>query len=283
MHVVTKILIVFCAILSLLLAALSMAYSANADAVRSSFKSEEAAKIAAQAYVKAQESQWTTERANIEKDLAAANQAAVDREKAVVQLQTERSQLRTELEQAKASLQGVQNRIDQLAATTETQAGLNRAYRDEVTKLRTDLLEASRREIELTDRINDLDSAREVLEQTARALKEQLAEAQLALQSAKEGNVPGAVGLPTVPLVLVRGRVTEVFKSPASEEMVVIDVGSNSGLKENMRLNITRAGSFLAYITLVKVEPQKSVGRVTLHKDPSTEVKPEDIVLSKLD
>ena len=47
MHIVTKILVVFCAVLSLLLAALTMAFASNAQALRDNYKNAENEKIAA--------------------------------------------------------------------------------------------------------------------------------------------------------------------------------------------------------------------------------------------
>jgi stress response protein YsnF len=284
MHVVTKILIVFCAILSLILAALTMAFATNANAIRKSVGDEQARRVAAETAVASNAQQWAQEklgwtdvRSGLERSEAAARNE-------VSKLQAERTDLRARLEAATADAAAIRNQIAQLGATTDTQAALIKAYRDEVTALRGALLTGSKKEIELVDRINDLESAREVLEQSARALKEQLEELKLVNQTLQQnGGVASTTAATNIarelPGPLVRARVVETFRSPAGEDMVVIDEGSNRGLKENISMNITRGDQYIAGIVITAVESNRSVGRVTLGKMP---VSRDDVVLSRL-
>lgn len=259
----TKFLIVACAVLCLLLSALTVSYSANADRINDSLKSERALRQAVEAEQKAVQAQAGEERAALTVQIEALNNAIKQRDASIAQLQMERTDLTSAKEKATAELAGIQNRISQLAATAETLTSINKGYRDEVGTLRTDQLAASRREIELNDRLNDLTSQNEVLEQTARALREQLAEVQLAMQNAASGVKTGAKGQPFDPSGLrVRGTLTDVIKTDAGDELGVIDIGSNKGVQENMRLNIIRGGEFLATIVITKADPGQSVGRI---------------------
>ncbi|MBX3357354.1 MAG: hypothetical protein KF745_02900 [Phycisphaeraceae bacterium] len=259
----TKFLIVASAVLCLLLAALTVAYSANADRIIGSVESERAQRQRAEASASQQIAETADVRAMMAKDLEAANNANSALKAQIEQLQSAFAAQQAEKEKAVSDATAIRAQIGQLSATTDTQAGLIRSYREEVTTLRTEQQTMSRQAIDLVDRINDLQSQREVLEQTARALREQLAEVQLAMQNVQSGNRGDTRGQPfesTGPLI--RGMVTDVVQSPAGDELVVIDVGSNKGVQENMKMAIVRGSSFVANLVITKADPGQSIGRV---------------------
>jgi predicted RNase H-like nuclease (RuvC/YqgF family) len=284
-HVLTKILVVFCAVLSLLLAALSMAYATNADRIKASIDSERALRLMAEGTAKEQVTGYATEKANLAKQLQAMEAERASLNQDLSNLRAERTDLRSQVERSKADADAIRNQISQLGATADTQAALIKNYRDEVTQLRDELVKASKREIELVDRVNELTGQREVLEQNARALKEQLEETKLSLQSAQSGGtgLTGAAAV-TEPREftgpLVRASVTEVTSSPTGD-LVVINEGSNRGLKDNTLMHVLRGNDFVASITLIRVEPGTSVGRITLTRK-GMQVLKDDIVLSRL-
>lgn len=290
MHIVTKFLIVFVAIMGLIVSALTMAFAANANAIRSSFSEERTRRTQSDANYNAQVQQYAQEKATAG-ERAKAVEAALNESKSVIAtLQAERTDLRSKLESAQADAASIRNQISQLGATTDTQAGLIKAYRDEAGSLREDLFASRKKEVELLDRVNDLESAREVLEQNARALKEQLEETRAQLQTAQASGAGGATATTTaaagmiareLPGPIVRARVTESFRSPAGDTMVVIDQGANRGLKQDVQMSIARGEQFVANIVLVTVEPNRAVGRVTLSKDNGS-VNSGDTVLSRL-
>ena len=288
-HIVTKILIVFCAVLSLLLAALTMAYAANANILKASIRTEQTLKQAAMADASQQVSQAGLLNADQGKTIVSLNDMIASKEKDIANLTGERTQLRTEVQRSQADADRATSQIQQLNATGQTQAALIKSYRDEVTALREGGLATERRSIELQDKINDLSSQREVLEQNARALKEQLEELKLAnstlAQNAASGGVTNMASKSgstprELPGPIVRARVSEIFRSPAGDDMVVISEGSNRGLKENIQMNISRGDAFIASIVLTRVDPTKAVGRVTF-KPGSISV--DDTVLSRLE
>lgn len=290
MHIVTKILIVFCAVLSLLLAALTMAFAANANTLRTALKAEQNLKQAALTEAGTQVSQAGILNADQSKTILSLNDMIASLQKEIAGLQSERTDLRTRIGEAQANADRAQSQISTAQATTTTQTALIKNYRDEVTTLRETSLSGERRQIELLDKINDLSSSREVLQQNARALKEQLEELKLAnqslQQSASSGGVAGITNMAAknapheLPGPLVRARVTEIGKFPSGDDMVVINEGSNRGLKEGIVMNIARGDTFIASIVLTKVEPTRSVGRVTFKNG---QVSAEDVVLSRLD
>lgn len=283
MHAVTKILVVFCAILSLLLAALTMAYAANAGAIKSSYAGEKAARIAAESAAKNEVAQFAQERVTAEERFRTLQTELAESAKKVSELQRERTELIAQREQLASEVASIRNQIAQLGATTQTQAAVITNYHQEVTSLRDELLASSKREIDLVDRINDLESAREVLEQNSRALKEQLEEAKLAVQNAGRAGTGSLADEPReLPGALIRARVLEVVKSPSGEDLVVISEGANRGLKTNALLHIIRGGdTFVGSVVITSVEPGQAVGKLNLYGRPVS-VQTGDTVLSRL-
>lgn len=294
MHIVTKILMVACAVLALLLAALTMAFASNAGAIRQSVKTEMNRRAAAENELSALSAKAGVELTTQEDRRKAAES---DRDKArsrVAELEQENTNLRSEKQQALADAASIRNQISQLGASADTLSQLVTNYRNEVTSLRDSNMGLQKREIELLDRINDLESAREVLEQNARALKEQLEETKLALQTAQQGAQSGgllgssAQGVKPVAREmagpLVRARVTQTFRSPAGDEMVVINEGSNRGIKPGTLMNIVRGSDqFVASIEVVSVEPTSAVGKVKFYSRQFSSIMNDDVVLSRLD
>lgn len=284
MHVVTKILVVFCAILSLVLAALTMAFATNADRIRQSFEQERAFKLAVEATQRETETGFAGVKAALQVQLD-NRQKAIDALNAQIStLQAERTSNRADIERSNADKDAARNQTAQLVSANQVQSELIKNMTEENGKLRDDIVSAAKRELELVDRINDLTSQREVLEQNARALKEQLEETKLALQNAQQGGSAAAAGR-SEPRELagpvVRAKVTEVVSGPTGG-LVVISEGSNRGLKENIIMNITRGeGQYIGSIVLTRVEPNSAVGQVRLTaKD--VQIMKDDDVLSRL-
>lgn len=291
MHVVTKILIVFGALLSILLSGLAIAYSFNADAIRKQVDSERSEKAAVQADLAAERTKTADQVAAL---TAAKESSENDRARLFSEkqgLQTENAQLRASVQEAKLEADRVKNQTIQQDVTVSLQASLIKTLSDEVTKLRSDMLASSRRETQLVDRLNDLESQRQVLEQSTRALQEQLQEAKMTIEGSRSA---GGAGGPAMGVVtgsgrttpvegsgpVVRGRVVQVVKSAGGEELAEIDVGSAQGLRVNQQLTIVRDG-FLANLVLTRVELNSSVGRVD-KLGRTVDVRGGDVVLSRV-
>src|SRR5690606_16986542 len=140
----------------------------------------------------------------------------------------EAAMLRTELA-------GKENRNEQLATTVRVQTDELAAYRQEVAAIRQAMLDLTHREIALVDRIHELESVREVQDQTVRSLQEQLADAQhrLSSQSLVGGEVTSAGGPFEYTGPTIRARVEGVQKHPAGYDIVTISEGTNAGIREN--------------------------------------------------
>ncbi len=287
MHVVTKILIVFCAVFCLVLSALSIAYAGNATALRDSVKGLQARAAAAEISAQNEIAQASQEKTVQAERLQALQNEVGARAKEVADLQAERTSLRADFDRATADAASIRNQIAQLGATADTQAKLIDAYRQEVAQLREANLAAQKREIELVDRVNELDASREVLEQNARALKEQLEETKLQLSQAQQGVAAGSSRVADatpreISGSLVRAQVTEVFRSPTGETMVTISEGASRGIRENALMHMIRGSDqFVGSIVITAVEANRSVGRLnTYGRDVAAQT--GDLVLSRL-
>lgn len=261
MHAVTKILVVFAVVLSLLLSALTIAYSANAERIRGQYQAMEARSLGLQSQLQSAESRHAEDRARLNTEIETVNQQLNDAFAEKSRLQQEATRLIADLKAAQVELAGVRSRIDRLASMSQTQATLISSYRDELSSLRAQELQAKQREIQLADRVNDLAGQLEVAIETNRALQEQLAELQQAMGGGTA--VASASGRPALGQP-IRARITEVRTGPAGEILAQIDAGSNDNLSESMELTIVQNERFAGVLELTKVELNEAVGRIRL-------------------
>ncbi len=279
MHTVTKVLVVFAALLCVLLAALTMAYSVNADRIVADHMAQVDQRIATETASKDAQSTWRIEQASLNQQLEALSTALAARDGVIRKLEGERAELVRSVRAAEAARDAVVQKIDQLAATTDTQAKLIENLSTEVTTLRNNELTYRREAIQYTDRINDLESQGEVLAQNVRALTEQLEEARLALEKAATGIAAGGDTTPRPPTVPVRGRVLKTSPDPTGGVLAQIDLGSNDQIKKNMKLLVIRGEQFIGNLVILETDLKVSVGRVdTLGRN--VEVRADDEVLS---
>lgn len=287
MHVVTKILVVFAAVLCLVLSALSISLAANVERVRGSMEGEIKLRQTAQAELEVAIAQQASERASLQEQLRIQTEKTSELQQAADNALAQWTELKAQVNRSQVEVESSRTRNDQLAATVQTQADVIQAYRDEVTNLRTAMTESAKREVDLFDRINDLEASREVLEQTARTLREQLTEARNQLQTAASGQttvVSGAAQPPVDNLgPLVRARVLNVFKGPDGSDMIEISEGANRGVRENTYMHLVRdGGKYVGKAVVTRVEPQRAICRVTLYAQGVAAATTSDEVRSQI-
>ena len=216
MHTVTKVLVVFAAVLCVLLSALTMAYSVNADRIVADYKNQVQARLGAEENAKADITAARLEVAEKLKDHDALARQNTDQATTIHALESDRAQLITKLAAAESGRDSTSAQISQLAATGKTQALLIDSYRSEVTKLRESELKFQHDKIELVDRINDLESQREVQDQNIRALQEKMAEMKRTIDSQgtavtmTSGGTPSGPYKPSIP---ISGKIVATQKS----------------------------------------------------------------------
>ena len=264
MHIVTKFLVVFAAALSILLAGLSIAYTSNADRIVAELQVERDRAAKADAQAGAVTAAAAAERETLQSKITTLESSLSSATSVQSDLQGENARLLAEVNSLKQAQATHSAQIDQFTAVMDTYAKLNKSQAEELVALRDRGLDYARKEIELTDRINDLSSELEVSRETNRALQEQLADARQAFATASQ---PGSVTLADsaasqlrAPLGF-RSQVTQIREDETGATLVSIPAGSSDGLRERMRLSISRDG-FLALLVLERVDQNESIGRV---------------------
>jgi hypothetical protein len=263
-HTVTKILVVFAAILAVLLAALTMAYSVNATRITGDYRS--AVERATQAETSAQNQIGSAQTANTE--LMRQNQILASKiaeiENHVRTLQAAEGDLKKQVRAAEAERDSIKAQLALLSASNQTLASLSQSYREEVTGLREKELLSNRQQIDLVDRINDLESQLEVANASTRSLQEQLAEANRTLQASggiRVGDTATA-GDPYRPSFAVSGKITSVGKDVTGKDSATINLGTNNRIKEKMILSVVRGDQFIGHLTVIRTDLQSSQGLI---------------------
>ena len=263
MHVLTKVFVVAAAVLSVALAALTMAYATNAERIRGNYQEQVQLATAAEAALAAERARIADQRADFNARIESLNRDKADQLAQIQRLQSESTDLQIRLRDAQTARESVENKIAQLGETTRTQAELITAYRDEVTGLRENELRFRKEKLDLEDRVADLESQREVLEQTTRALQEQLADLRVT-DAGASGAAPAARG--AVQEVAysgppIQGRVQQVATDSARGGMLArVNLGSNDNIAPGMRLIVARNGDFVGHLVIVETDLQWSVG-----------------------
>lgn len=288
MHIVTKVLVLLAAVLAVVLASLTMAYSINAGRIVQDYQDLKTQKEATETQADQAKSQHQAEQARLNGLIDQLQNDRVALDGRIRGLQAENSKLLIQANKVALSEEQFRNEVARWEATIATQTKLIESYRGEVTRLRDDELQYRRREIELVDRINDLESAREVLAQTTQALQESLADLQDRYQrlvaSGGTGLTSEAGADETFAYTgpLIQGRVLKTMRDDATGNLLAqIDLGTNDQVRENMLLYIGRGDTFLAHVKIIRTDLEWSVGIVdTLGRDVA--IQDGDVVRSTL-
>ena len=269
MHALTKLLVVIGAFLAVLLAGLSVAYTANVDRVINERELLQSRVSTAEARINELNQQAAAERQSAQQQISDLRNQQTQMLSQISDLQSENSRLVAEAESLKqdAALHAAQ--IDQFLATAETYAELNQKQSAELASLRSDELESARREIALMDRIAELEGRLEVSEETNRSLQERLVELREDLEFAQQGGdsassrqTEGTLKAPPG----FRATVTSVSRDPAGATLVEINAGASDNLRENMKLNIVGEAGYIGSAVVQVVDDNSAIMRVTVFK-----------------
>jgi len=270
-HSFTKFFVVLAALLSLMVAALTITYSVNTQRIADQFRDVQRANEQAQIQLRTQAQAHTEEVASLRSELESRDREIAELRSDLNQQTLENQELIARVREAEAEAKAVQGRITQLGVTAETLTSLVENYREEVRTLRDQQLRNRNQRLDLEDRIADLASENQVFEDTIRALREQLAEARRAVQTAAAGNGAGngqgdrvAAGR-IVPGPTIFGRVTDVRQAQADDRTLVeVNLGSNDQITEGTELYAVRGSDYVGTLVVDRVDLQSSVAYVRL-------------------
>lgn len=287
MHWLTKAFVLAAAVLAVLLSALTIAYSSNADKIVGDYYDEQARRTSAEALAQGAESKFASERAEMNAKVAVLGRDITSLQTQVSQLQSENAKLLLGKNSAEDERRLTLSKLDELQITARTQASLIQSYRDETTTLRGNEQRSQREKNEMGDRISDLEAKREVLEQSLRSLQEQLAEARTGLENALSGataskTAAGSSEAFTFSGPIIRGRVDEVGSDAATgSTLVKVNVGSADNVRDGMKFYVVRGNEFVGTLTVVKTDLKHAIAKVTLTGGKGA-VTTSDMVLSRI-
>lgn len=284
MHILTKVFVLFAAVLSILMAALSISYTVNADRVVADYRNAMARADQAaneRDAIKASDSQLIAAK---EEELSAARDELATREADIRRLEAANSELRIGLRSAESARESITTKIAELGVAVETQAKIIDEYKNELSRLRRAELDYRDERIDLEKQLSDLESQVIVYEQVNRALEEQLQEVRTALANAANGgaaaNVARAPVEPAGPPV--RGSVDQVTTDPATGELLVkINLGTNDRIRENNKLFVHRGNTYLGELVVFQVDLNHAIGRMS-YTVPGMSVRASDSILTRL-
>ncbi|MDQ7014700.1 MAG: hypothetical protein Q9O74_12535 [Planctomycetota bacterium] len=284
MHILTKVFIVFAAVLSLVLSVLTMAYAYNADTIRSQYTDALQQAATAKADATAQKSAYADTSARQQQQISELQGLLADLDARNADLVRENTTLVAGKQKAENRALAIENQIGDSLQTTKAQAAVIDSMRRDNAKLRESELSLRTASLELEDRVNDLASQNDVYQATVRALREQLAAAQRDAELAMSG-ASGSLGSDTpyeASGPVIRGRVSRVsFDEASGQPLIEVDIGSNDRLSENMKLHVGRGTSeFIATLVVVRTDLQTAVARVVL-TNAGASVREGDLVVSR--
>jgi uncharacterized protein YlxW (UPF0749 family) len=257
LHILTKFFVFIAAILSVLLAGLSIAYTFNANEIASQITRANAAATAAQNEAESRILEAERETSQLKSELNSLEATVAGRDTRIAQLEGDLARLATENARLETAQATYSTRIDEFTTLIATAQELDAARAEELRGLRDDLLSYARKEIALTDRINDLVSQLEVAQATVRSLQESI----VALQEGADSAGGTATRTPTAPEGF-RARVTDVSTDASGRTLVAIDAGSSDGLREGTRLSVSDRNGFVAVIVIDQVNLNNATGYV---------------------
>lgn len=256
MHVVTKILAVLAAVLSVAVSALTISYASSADRIVSQYETEQTRRENAELALRAAGSTYDARIVELDDQLQQSNNTINEQLAEVSRLQAENVQLRLANRDAEARRASLEANIVQLSVANDKFADIIDNYRSENGDLWDNELRYRSEKLELEDTIADLRSRNTVLDQRARALQEQLAQAQGGGDSSSGALAFEYSGPP------ITGSVVEVLSDVNGRPVARIDLGSNDNIRENMKLYVSRGDNFVANLQIIETDLNTAIGAV---------------------
>lgn len=284
MHILTKVFVLFAAVLSIMMAALAISFSVNADRILADYDNALAKAQSAEISLQAQTGSWTQAKSTLNEEIARMQDELASRAADTRRLEAANSELRIGLRQAESERVSITSKIAQLGVTTETQANIIAEYKDELSRLRLAELNYRDEKIDLEKQLGDLESQVIVFTQNNRMLNEQLTEMRRLVDNPGASTIVAfdntsneIAGAP------ISGRIDEVRSDPnTGDRLVKINLGTNDRVSTNSRMYVLRNGStYLGELVVVKVDMNHAVARIA-YTVPGQSIREGDQILSKL-
>ena len=270
MSPLTKLFVVLCVILSLLVTSAAVVYVNKEDVSKQALDSTKALLTAKEQQVASAQEQLTAAQQNATALQQQANDQARAASAAQAQQQQEISRLQVDLAKAAGAAASQQLDISRLTeALNASQAG-GAKLSDEVARLRTNNDTLVKQSSDLNASVSDLNNKLDVTERERRLLAEQLAqtkgEAQrmsqvingAKLTPQQQQMAVNRSGLPNI-----NGVVRDV-RPIAGQQYATISVGTADGVQKGMEFKVIdrQSGNFLGTLPVDTVAPNEATGRL---------------------
>ncbi|MFN9992226.1 MAG: hypothetical protein ACK54H_02680 [Phycisphaerales bacterium] len=264
MHFLTKVFVVLAALLSIVLSAMVIAYAVNTDRILANYTSLQALSQSQDAKIAELQSKISAGQIGDRAMIQQLNSDLANREQQISDLQRAKAQLETDKNRAESARQSLESKIAELGETAKTQAALIASYTEEIRTLRSSEFTSRRAALDMEDRMSDLESQKEVLEQNYRALQEEIAELRRSSELAATGG--GSSGGASSPFVysgsVIFGSVDEVTEDISTgSTLVKINIGTNDRVAKNMRFGVVRDGAFVGNLVVISTDSKFSIAK----------------------
>ncbi|MBL4591001.1 MAG: hypothetical protein JKY96_03475 [Phycisphaerales bacterium] len=288
MHILTKVFVLFAAVLSIMMAALAISYSVNADRVVADYRDAMARADSAVSALSAANASSAQQKLALDKNISSLEDELASRDADTRRLEASNSELRFRTRQAEVARESITFKIAQLGDAVKSQAQIINEYKDRITRLTTQELDTRDKMIDIEKTLSDLKSQVIVYEQVKRAREEQIEELRALVGAQANGggaNRPNAAFQAPVEVAgpMIQGTIDRVQTDPASGELLVqINLGSNDRIRTNSRLYIHRNNDiYLGDLIVQSVDLNHAVARVS-YSIPGQSIRVGDKVMSKL-
>lgn len=277
MSPLTKILVVFVTVMSVLLVALVVPYVAQTEDYASQISTlkSEAAAASLSARVAEQEKSAVQDVAAQASKLL--NQRVTTLTKEMNQLREDHAQASSNVLLGERKLAQLEAELSRLSAAAVQDANLLTLTTSDLKDTREALVDAKTKLVQLSDRNNELESQRDSLNRQVRRIGEQMV-------GLEQDNIALRDSLARVPASLrtdistgdqaqtpiessnaIAGTITLV-ENAAGTQLVQVDVGSKDGVQENMKFLVHRDDLYVGTFVVDRVESAIAAGRMTLSK-----------------
>ncbi|MBX3365548.1 MAG: hypothetical protein KF866_12395 [Phycisphaeraceae bacterium] len=288
MHLMTKLLVALAAVLCVALSTLTMAYAVNADRIVKEWRSERAAREAAEEMMKGLQQERAGQTQVLELriqslrgEMGGMAVSLNDAQRRANVAETDRATAHRELASARNESTTAINLATGLKAITERQFA-------DLTEMRKSDLRMREVVRQLTDRLNDSESRALVLTGTVRSLRETIADLQSRIDgrpgvaTASTGARPADTGDGVAAINFFAGRVDEVAREAATGTTLVrVNVGTNDSVQPDTILYVQRGPVWIANLRVIQTDLNFSVAQVTSLASGQT-IQAGDVVQSRL-
>lgn len=271
MSILTKIFVVLVTVLAIALVPLMVAYVENTQHFQQALQEERDARATADARANLLESSNQRLQGKYADATDALSHAKSQLGQQLANRLSELADQQTRIAQLNQQLSGKDATIDRLSAADQQDNQIIAALREDQNELQDRAINAQQKLVERAGQVQELRTSLELMNENLRLVQEKLAgskdriaELETRLEQApttQTGERQVAVQPPEQP---IRGLITSVDQLAGGQTLVAINVGGQDDVQEGMNFIIHRDGKYIATMEVIKVDEQRSAGRVTL-------------------